>query len=111
MSCRCKKPSNVYNGVCGRCLMPYGGAVHGEGGVLIIKPKIKQGKETMAAFKIGSTGFVHGYAIKILDSHRWGRIWVYKVKFNSTDPHSKTTWIEYLAAKDLKDYNKPWKWS
>lgn len=41
MSCKCKKPSNVHNGVCGKCLMPYGGAVHGEGGSCLLKPKIK----------------------------------------------------------------------
>lgn len=34
-NCKCKKPSDIHNGVCGKCLLPLQGIVHGEGGQII----------------------------------------------------------------------------
>jgi hypothetical protein len=35
MNCKCKLSQNVYNGVCGKCLLPLPGAVHSEDGTLL----------------------------------------------------------------------------
>jgi hypothetical protein len=44
MRCKCKKPVNVFNGICGGCLMALRGTVHAEDGKLIKyrKPKGKK---------------------------------------------------------------------
>lgn len=50
--------------------------------------------------KIGKCGYLYGYDIEILDAYKWGKTWVYKVRFTRAEYDAK--WIEYLTAKDLK---------
>lgn len=39
--CNCKHSSDVFNGVCGRCLMPLYGTSHNENGTMLSGPKTR----------------------------------------------------------------------
>ena len=51
--------------------------------------------------KIGSIGYIDGERMQILDAKRWGKVWVYKVKFGN-----KNSWIEYLTKKEIGFYQE-----
>jgi hypothetical protein len=44
-SCECPRPLSVFNGVCGGCLLPLAGSVHGSRGALIEAPTPSKDEE------------------------------------------------------------------